>query len=252
MSSVMKHLQAVRRGRARKPAAEKNDSSTRQRLLEAAGHVFADRGFDRATGKEICKRAGVNTAAINYHFGGIENLYLAVLEEIRNRMAATDSVVAAIGAETGARNKLRAIFAIIVGATLRSDSFAWMGQIIGRELITPSRASEALWKNARVRIALFKHEIAKDLGLPEDHPAVERGCISVLAPMHWLLIVDRRLIKRIFPNLGLGLNDANALIDHMTDFALAGLVAVAEKERNKPKSPFTKERLAVGNRLHGD
>ena len=96
----MKRLQAVRRRRARKPAAEKNASSTRKRLLDAAGHVFAEQGFDRAMGKEICKRAGVNAAAINYHFGGIENLYLALLEEIRNQMAATNSVVAAIGAET--------------------------------------------------------------------------------------------------------------------------------------------------------
>jgi len=240
--SVMKHLQAVSRRRARKPIAKKNDSSTRQRLLEAAGRVFAEQGFDRAMCKEICRRAGVNTAAINYHFGGIENLYVALLDEIRNRMAATDSVVAAIGAEPGAKNKLRAIFAIIVGATLRSDSFAWMGQIIGRELITPSGASETLWKNARVRIALFKHEIAKDLGLPEDHPAVERGCVSVMAPMHWLLIVDRSLIKRIFPNLGFSPNDADALIDHMTDFAFAGLRAIADKERNKAKAPSAKER----------
>jgi len=242
MLSVMKHLRVVPRRRSRKQIAKKTASSTRQRLLESAGHVFAEQGFDRAMGKEICKRAGVNTAAINYHFGGIENLYLALLEEIRNRMAATDSVVAAIGAETGAKNKLRAIFAIIVGATLRSNSFAWMGQIIGRELITPSGASEALWKNARVRMALFKHEIAKYLGLPEDHPAVERGCVSVMAPMHWLLIVDRRLIKRIFPNLGFGPNDADALIDHMTDFAFAGLKAIADKKRNKAKAPFTKER----------
>ena len=238
----MKHLQAVSRRRPRKPIAKKNDSSTRQRLLEAAGHVFAEQGFDRAMGKEICKRAGANTAAINYHFGGIENLYLAVLEDIRNRMAATDSVVAAIGAETEVKNKLRAIFAIIVGAALRSDSSAWMGQIIGRELITPSGASEALWKNARARVALFKHEVAEFLELPEDHPAVERVCVSVMAPMHWLLIVDRRLIKRIFPNLGFGPNDADALVDHMTDFAFAGLRAIADKERNKAKAAAAKER----------
>ena len=37
--------------------------STRAQLLEAAGHVFAEQGFDRATGREICDRAGANTAA---------------------------------------------------------------------------------------------------------------------------------------------------------------------------------------------
>lgn len=238
----MKHLQAVRRKRARKPTTEKSGSSTRQRLLEAAGHVFAEQGFDRAMGKEICKRAGVNTAAINYHFGGIENLYVAVLEDFRNDLADPDSAMEAVNMADNPRDKVRTVFALIVGAILRPDSSARMGQIIGRELITPTGATKALWKNARVRLAFFKREIAKVLELPEDHPAVERGCVSVMAPMHWLLIVDRRLIKRIFPNLGLSPSDADALIDHMTDFALAGLRAIADKERNKAKPPSAKVR----------
>jgi AcrR family transcriptional regulator len=238
----MKYLQAVSRRRARKPTAVKKDSSTRQRLLDAAGPVFAEQGFDRAMGKEICKRAGVNTAAINYHFGGIENLYLALLEEIRNRIAASDSIAAMSDAETDPKSKLRAFFALIVSALIRSDSSAWMGQIMGRELITPSGATEALWKNARVRMAFFKREVAKILELPVDHPAVERGCVSVMAPMHWLLIVDRRLIKRLLPNLGLSPSNADALIDHVTDFAWAGLRAIADKERNKAKAPSAKER----------
>ena len=246
----MKHPQAARRQGARKPIAKKNDSSTRQRLLEAAGYVFAEQGFDRAMGKEICKRAGVNTAAINYHFGGIENLYVTVLEGIRNRLADADSTIEAVNAAANPRDKVRILYALIVGAILRPGSTARMGQIIGRELIAPSGATEALWKNARVRMAFFKREIAKVLELPVDHPAVERGCVSVMAPIHWLLIVDRRLIKRIFPNLGLSPNDANKLIDHMTDFALAGLKAIADSERDNAKAPSARERLAVGTRLH--
>jgi AcrR family transcriptional regulator len=229
----MKKVRAVPRGPARKPALEKQDTSTRQRLLEAASHVFAEQGFDRATGKEICKRADVNTAAINYHFGGIENLYLAVLEEIRGQLTVADSAVEAIVAAGQGKDRLRAALALIVGAILRSDPSAWMGQIMGRELITPSGASESLWRKGRVRVAMLKREIAKVMELSEDHPAVERGCVSVLAPIHWLLIVDRRLIKRIFPNLGLGPNDADVLVEHMTDCAFAGLIAVAKKERNK-------------------
>ena len=241
----MKQLQSVPRRRPRKPLAKKNDSSTRQRLLEAAGPVFAEQGFDRAMGKEICKRAGVNNAAINYHFGGMENLYLAVLQEIRKRKSVADSIIETVNAAASGRDKLRAVLALVVRAALRPDSSAWMGQIIGRELIAPSGVSEALWKNAGLRLALFKHEIAKILELPENHPAVERGCVSVLAPMHWLLIVDRRLIKRIFPNLGLGPNDADALIDHMTDFALAGLKAIADKEHNKSRPVSNKKHRTV-------
>lgn len=50
--------------------------NTRQSLLEAAGAVFAKKGFWSATHEEICNRANANLAAINYHFGSKENLYI--------------------------------------------------------------------------------------------------------------------------------------------------------------------------------
>src|SRR5476651_1320248 len=52
---------------------------TRRQLLESAGEVFAEVGFRDATVREICRRAGANIAAINYHFGDKETLYAEVL-----------------------------------------------------------------------------------------------------------------------------------------------------------------------------
>jgi TetR/AcrR family transcriptional regulator, regulator of cefoperazone and chloramphenicol sensitivity len=50
--------------------------NTRLSLLEAAGEVFGKKGFWSATHEEICNRANANTAAVNYHFGSKENLYV--------------------------------------------------------------------------------------------------------------------------------------------------------------------------------
>jgi AcrR family transcriptional regulator len=54
---------------------------TRTRLLEAAEEVFAEKGFEAATTREICMRAGVkNVGAVNYYFQGKERLYIEAVK----------------------------------------------------------------------------------------------------------------------------------------------------------------------------
>ena len=56
------------------PSAPADD--TRERLLLAAEEVFAEAGYEAATTRDICRRAGVkNVGAINYHFRNKEHLY---------------------------------------------------------------------------------------------------------------------------------------------------------------------------------
>ena len=58
----------------------------RQRLLETAGQIFAEKGFDGATVREICRRAGVNIAAVNYYFRDKERLYIEAVKEATLRL----------------------------------------------------------------------------------------------------------------------------------------------------------------------
>ena len=57
----------------------KDGQETRHKILETACAAFAEKGYRDATNAEICQRAQVNSAAINYHFGSKDALYLSLI-----------------------------------------------------------------------------------------------------------------------------------------------------------------------------
>jgi AcrR family transcriptional regulator len=71
---------------------------TRERILEAAQRLFSERGLDATSVRDITSDAGCNVAAVNYHFGSKENLYVeafrAMLGPLRDqRMAMIDELM---------------------------------------------------------------------------------------------------------------------------------------------------------------
>lgn len=59
----------------------KTAQKTRDRLLDAAENLFAERGIDGASMRGITSRAGTNLAAVNYHFGSKDGLLRTLLED---------------------------------------------------------------------------------------------------------------------------------------------------------------------------
>src|SRR4051794_40572894 len=85
-----------------KPAARKTrdaPASTKARILEAAEQVFASKGFEGASTREIASRAGVNISSLHYHWESKETLYFAVFQNIYNQLIeiSRDSVLPAAG-----------------------------------------------------------------------------------------------------------------------------------------------------------
>lgn len=56
------------------------ESGTRERLMETASHLFAEKGYASTTVREIVARAGVSKPVLYYHFQSKEGLYYALLE----------------------------------------------------------------------------------------------------------------------------------------------------------------------------
>lgn len=77
-------------------------ASTAERILNAAEQVFAQHGFTGVSLREITRKAKVNLAAVNYHFGNKETLYGEVIRRRvrpinQARLARLDEALARAG-----------------------------------------------------------------------------------------------------------------------------------------------------------
>jgi AcrR family transcriptional regulator len=207
---------------------------TRAQLIEVAGRVFAQQGFDGATGQGICRRAGVNSAAIVYHFGGMAGLHRAVLEEAQRRLVTTEALAAAVQAERNPRRQLEAFLGLIVRALTSPVSQSWAGRLFSREWVTPSTVYGPAHDRAlAARSRTLKSIVSALTGRPPGDPLVARGCISVMAPCALLLLVNRRKLQRLLPQLNLTAESAPLITRHLVDFALAGLRAISGRQKSQ-------------------
>ncbi len=219
--------------RARRPAAARSER-TRARVIETAGRMFAEQGFQGATGQAICRRARVNSAAIVYHFGGMAGLYRAVLSEALRRLLTTEAITAAVAAAGDPRTRLEAFLGLIVETVMSPASQSWPGKIFGREFVSPSRVYRKAHDRALApRAHLVRSIVSELLGTTPDDPRVARSCISIMAPCALLLLVDRRKLQRLVPGLNLGGGTHPQLARHLLNFALAGLAALAAERRDR-------------------
>jgi AcrR family transcriptional regulator len=192
---------------------------TKARLLEAAGEEFAEKGFEGATVRAICDRAGTNLAAVNYHFGDKEQLYeQAVLHAHRCgpgmpfEVAMPDSPVDA----------LREYIATFLSNVVALKSPTWHQTLMLREMVNPTRASETLVRESiRPRFDMLSG-IIRRLCPGADDRRVQALAFSVVGQcLHYKLtrpISERLVGPEAFERL-----DFEYLADHITRFTLAAL-----------------------------
>src|SRR5213594_4298055 len=99
----------------------KHKRDTRSRILDVAEELFGEQGLDRVSIRDITRKAKVNLAAINYHFGSKEDLVVAVFERRvvpvnEARLAALDAVEQAAGKKSP---KLEAILDAFIRPALQ-------------------------------------------------------------------------------------------------------------------------------------
>jgi AcrR family transcriptional regulator len=214
----------------RQPAvrAQRTDgNTTRLHILETAGQLFAERGFAESTSKEICTRAGTNMAAINYHFNGRDGLYEAVLIEAHRQLVSIDELVSLASVPSDPRLKLRAFLAHLI--ELGSQPKApWGFRVVLREALSPSPAMPVLIKQAVLpKAKLLRGLIGGIMGLPDDHPSVQRSLLFTVLPCIVMMVAPKDLGNKVLP----ALKDTEGLVSDLMRYILAGLDAVAKEAK---------------------
>jgi AcrR family transcriptional regulator len=209
---------------------------TREILLEAAGRIFAQNGFRAATVRRITREAGVNLAAVNYHFRDKRELYTSALKHAHQVAARTAGADVA-----GTPEKRLSVFIQgFLGYLLDPDRPAWQGRLIAREMAEPTRALDRLVEESVLPVKRRIAGIVRDLLEPRAPEAqVRMACCSVIGQCLFY-VHCREMIARLFPDQRHDLQDVDALTDHIFRFSRAGLAAM----RSRPVAGAKKNAFA--------
>jgi len=193
---------------------------TRHRLLEAAGEIFARKGYRAATVREICARAGTNLAAVNYHFGDKQNLYV---EAVRHAHFGDDEPPPSFPPGTPPEEKLRRMVREMFVRLLGRQRPAWHAQLMAREMAEPTEACAAMVaQRVRERHRAFD-EVLREL-VPPGASEMDRHLIgfSIIGQcLHFK--IHRPIAVHLVGEEELAAYDIERLTEHVTRFTLAAL-----------------------------
>ncbi len=196
---------------------------TPTRVLAAAGPVFADKGFQAATVREICQAAGVNLASVNYHFRDKERLYI---ETVKRAAHLREAQVPMPELPPGAppEVKLRLFIQTTLTRMMGDRGAPWQVRLMTREVLHPSSACEELvrdyFRPHFDRLQAILNEL-----LPPDAPlhlrhqigfSIIGQCMHYRVAWHVMtLIVGADEVAAHY--------STDALAEHITQFSLAAL-----------------------------
>ena len=215
---------------------------TKVRLLEAAGEEFAEKGFEGATVRAICDRAGTNLAAVNYHFGDKEQLYEQVVLHAHRCGPGMpqESVTPDEPAEA-----LRQYIASFLSNVVALKCPTWHQTLMLREMVNPTRASEALVRESiRPRFELLS-AILRRICPGEEERRIQAMAFSVVGQcLHYKLtrtIAERLVGPEAFERL-----DLEYLTDHITRFTLAAMGMAPPFGPASPDVSFSSRKGGMG------
>lgn len=225
-----------------KPTKEKT-APTRQRLLESACDVFAEKGYRDATIAEICQRAGANIAAVNYHFRGKETLYVEAWGRALHRSLEAHPPDGGIREDASPQRRLRArILALLERIT---DEKSGEFDILRTELANPTGLLQKAIRPAIKPLKDATGAIIRELLGPRASDIQVAFCLHSIFSQCLHVMFKGRLMKEPGEWDLLGPRRLAAFADHVARFSLAGIRAIrkdAEAQASRHKTVHRNKR----------
>jgi AcrR family transcriptional regulator len=207
-------------------ATRKDGLATRERLVEVASAVFAEKGYRDTTVGQICESAGVNTAAINYHFGGKDELYAAAWRNAFDEVLRAYPPDGGVAADAPVEKRFHGFISALLHRVLSEGRLGHAGSLLVRELTHPTEAIDHVRDEAirplHERVSGLIRELlgpsATETDLAFSAMSVIHQCLATAMRTRRLPAFDRYV--------EIAAADIPALADHIAEFSLAGLAAV--------------------------
>lgn len=209
----------------------KQDQGTRERLLAVAAEVFAEHGYKSATVREICRRAGANVAAVNYHFGGKDKLYAAMLAHYMCTCQAAFPLDVGVTPDSPPRERLRAFVHGLVQRILGGGDDPVSeahGKLVSLELIDPTPACDGLLREHIAPVNDLLADILRGLlGPAADDPDVLRTCLLAIFGHISFHYSGRAAIVHFYGHEELTPEVLYRIAEGVTRFTLGGILAMS-------------------------
>lgn len=197
---------------------------TKQRLINAAGEMFAEKGYEAASIRDICQRAEANLAAVNYHFGEKRQLYVTAVRHAQC-CRQEDVPFPDWPADMPAVDRLRAFIETMFARMLAGDRPQWHLEIMLRELARPTEACAAVVEDYIRPMADKLRGILRDL-LPDHLTEQQRWMIGFsIVGQILFYYVHQPIIRLLIGPAGIEPIPLDQLADHVTRFTLAAIGA---------------------------
>jgi AcrR family transcriptional regulator len=197
---------------------------TKQRLIDSAGSIFAEKGYEAASVRDICQKASANLAAVNYHFGGKMQLYVAAVRHAQC-CRQEDVPFPEFPASLPATDRLRLFIRSMFERMLFAHRPRWHLEIMLRELARPTEACAQVVEDYIRPMAESLKAIMNEL-LPTDISEEQRWMIGFSTVAQVLFYyVHQPIIQLLTRTTGENPFPLEQLADHVTGFTLAAIGA---------------------------